>query len=335
MTKAPHLIFMITERCNCNCFFCSRNNLHASTTDPSLEQLIKAFNILYNEYPLSKLILSGGEPTLSKHFTEIVAYTTDLYKKVEIQSNGTLSTPIVDYIRPYMKKKLHLQVSLDGIAEFHNQIRGKNVFNQAINVIQSLDDVHDHITISMTVTPRNFQYSLKLAQELNDLRFRKLKVSIVHPQDPSTEELITNKEWNEFVDTLLPLCYYPVDISKLFDFEMMDDFLESGRIWNGTTNCGRGETHMYIQSNFNVLPCTCIPNSVGNLLEDNIGNIKERLAKSNDIVVSKESVCYTCKYRSICNGGCPGYSIKVFGKLGMGDIRCPIVRSKAAEMGLL
>ena len=120
---------MITERCNCNCFFCSRNNLHASTTDPSLEQLIKAFNILYNEYPLSKLILSGGEPTLSKHFTEIVAYTTDLYKKVEIQSNGTLSTTIVDYIRPYMKKNLHLQVSLDGIAEFHNQIRGKNVFN--------------------------------------------------------------------------------------------------------------------------------------------------------------------------------------------------------------
>ena len=100
-------------------------------------------------------------------------------------------------------------------------------------------------------------------------------------------EYYDEKEWNEFVDTLLPLCYYPVDISKLFDFEMMDDFLESGQIWNGTTNCGRGETHMYIQSNFNVLPCTCIPNSVGNLLEDNIGNIKERLAKSNDIVVSK------------------------------------------------
>ena len=36
----------------------------------------------------------------------------------------------------------------------------------------------------------------------------------------------------------------------------------------------------------------------------------------------------------MCNGGCPGLSLKVFGSEGMGDIRCPEVYNFAERQGL-
>ena len=39
--------------------------------------------------------------------------------------------------------------------------------------------------------------------------------------------------------------------------------------------------------------------------------------------LAEDSECQSCEYKKFCNGGCIGMSYHYFGKLGMGDIRCP------------
>lgn len=330
------IIFMITENCNCNCFFCSRNNLSRTFKTPNLKDIHKAFTLLSSEYPSSKLILSGGEPTLSKDFIKIVEYATSLFEKVEIQTNGTFCIDTANQLEPLLRKNLYLQFSLDGTQYMHDKIRGNGVFLKAITNIRNYKDVYEHISISTTVfSAYNISDVLSLAEYLNQLKFRRLTVSIVQPLNPKQERLIDCKDWNEFVDDLLPKCHYRVDISKLFDFDLMDSFLRSGSKWAGITNCGRGRTHIYVDTNLDVLPCTCMSYSVGNLLHDDYGIIKQRLEESNQIIISENSVCYNCKYKSICNGGCPGYSTKIFGSPNMGDIRCPKVKKHASSMGII
>lgn len=326
---------MITERCNCKCFFCSRNNLSKHHNEPSLEECCRAFDILSSAYPSSKLILSGGEPTLSKNIIPILNHVSPIFKKVEIQTNGTFSDQIAEKLKPYLNNNLFLQFSLDGTKDIHDWIRGEGTFDKVIKNLRCLQEYHSHLSISVTVTPLNMHSVLLLTNYLNAFKFRRLTISYVQPLDPCKEQIISNKTWNEFVNKLLLHCYYRVDISKLYDFSLMDKVLASNQKWNGIVNCGRGITHFYVSSNFDVLPCTCTNVRVGNVLEDDISFIKEKLALNERVSMNESAVCYSCKYLPICNGGCPGLSLKVFGTDNMGDIRCPKVYEFARANGFL
>ncbi len=326
---------MITENCNCRCYFCSRYNLSMHLQEPNIDDCIRALDVLYKAYPSSKLILSGGEPTISRNFLSILQYVSQKFEKVEIQTNGTFVKVVADEIKHYLNENVFLQFSLDGYGNEHDNIRGHGVFDKVVENIKYFEEYCSHLSISTTVTPSNIKNILSLSEFLNNLKFRRLSVSYVQPLNPRNEKIISNKTWNSFVDELLIRCYYRVDIIKFYDFALMKGFRDSGHEWEGIVNCGRGVTHFYVTPNFDVLPCTCTEYRVGNLLTDDITNIKNKLALSERVIVDKNSVCYGCEYVSMCNGGCPGLSLKVFGKENMGDIRCPKVRDYAVSRNLI
>lgn len=334
MKNRMSIIFMITDKCNCNCFFCSRKNLSLNHIEQDLDNYYHAFDVLSNAYPSSKLVLSGGEPTLSMNFLDILNFVTSRFEKIEIQTNGTFDKRVADILPPFLNKNVYLQFSLDGTCNMHDSIRGNGTFEKVIQNIKHFQKYSSHLSISTTVTPTNMCDVLELASYLNNLSFRRLTVSYVQPLNPLKDRMLSSITWNNFVDELLPLCYYRVDISKLYDFALWDNFLESHHSWNGVVNCGRGVNHIYVTSDFDVLPCTCTDYRVGNLLVDDIETIKFNLSIKQKVCINSASVCQTCKYLAICNGGCPGLSKKVFGVENMGDIRCPKVLKKAVSNGL-
>ncbi len=329
------IIFMITDHCNCKCFFCSRNNLSQHYNNPKFDDCCRVFDTLSHAYPLSKLVISGGEPTLSEDFFAILNYVTPLFDKVEIQTNGTFNKEIANQLKPLLSKNVYLQFSLDGGHEKHDSIRGHGTFQQVIENLQYLQKYHTHLSISTTVTPFNIEDIISLARYLNNFQFRRLTVSYVQPLNPIKERILSAYQWNQFVDDLLAQCFYRVDVSKLYDFNLMEKFLDSGKEWHGIVNCGRGITHFYVTPTFDVLPCTCTDFKVGNLITDSILDIKQKLAAKETVCINTASVCRDCKYLTICNGGCPGLSLKVFGSENMGDIRCPKVFEFATNKGLL
>lgn len=283
--------------------------------------------MLYHYDSDGVVTLTGGEPTMHPDFKEIVLRASQRFDRVCVTTNGSFGDDIARYLVPLMDKNVYLQISIDGTQEVHDAIRGNFAFECAVHNIKQMYDVSSHIAISTTVRKGLLHQIKELAIYFNNLSFHHWKVSQEQLQYPSKTNIILSDEWNAFVDELLPLCHFRVMVKKMFAFDIWNRYLKQ-RFHEDllNCNCGLGRNKVYITPEMDVMPCTCMDDNYGNLLRDTWEDIAIKLKSLGYVVPAKQSVCYTCMYKIICNGGCPGYSKKVFGVLNMGDIRCPYIK---------
>lgn len=142
-------------------------------------------------------------------------------------------------------------------------------------------------------------------------------------------DCIDISNWNVLVDNLISLCPFELRIKKLFDFSLLEflsrEKLEELKI-RKFSNCGGCRSKIYIYPDFLVYPCTCLTDfPIGDLKVNSYREIinSSRAAQFMNYTLDKESLCNQCKYVWFCNGGCIGCSYHYFGKIGMGDGRCP------------
>ena len=150
----------------------------------------------------------------------------------------------------------------------------------------------------------------------------------------SVEEVkkrLSIEEWNIFVDKIIHVTRNKMSIKKLFDFQLferMEKVLDSTVLSYAVKNCGFCSKKFYIYPDFSVRACTCMDDFIlGNLKHDSLSDILDSMNDKRRLLEIKEdSICFTCRWKKFCNGGCPGYSLYFNKKLGYGDIRCPKVR---------
>lgn len=299
--------------------------MHSS--DVQFDDFVTIINKCTHFFPEYNLILTGGEPFKNDSFFKMLRYACSQVKYITVTSNGSFLFEDTVHLKEYLAKgNVFLQLSLDGDAVLHDAIRGTGAYDSVIRNILELRDYSNRIVISTTVGKDNFQDVLTLAKQLNNYQFHHWKVSPLQLNNPlQIDDEINPSTWNRFVDKLLPLCKFRVHIKKLFDFDLMRRY-KNHNLTSSIRNCGFGLNKFYISSDFNVFPCSCVTESVGNILNENLERIYLRLRKIGTIIPKNNSVCSKCEYVNICNGGCPGYSYKCFGSYDMGDIRCPKVR---------
>lgn len=317
--------FILTNSCNYHCNFCIRANVSATLSgNMDYSNFRKVAELLYNANPDAMITLTGGEPTIYPDFKDVVDFSSHLFKKVCVTTNGSFDQDTAMFLEKYMRDNLYVQISLDGTKDFHNKLRGEHAFERAVASIRLFSNVWTHLALSTTVKRCEMDNIKELATYLNCLKFHHWKVSQEQVSHPTKETIIPTKEWNHLVENLLPLCQYRVTIKKMFAFDIWEKYTEDNHDISIARNCSLGNNKVYITPNFDVLPCTCMNYSCGNLLVDSVDVIRTRLNKLQIIEPDESSICYNCDYKRICNGGCPGYSMKVFGKYNMGDIRCPL-----------
>ncbi len=327
MLQPFYIYLMLTEDCNYKCDFCIRNNLTHNKKHISKEHIANALNVLHHEYPNAILVLTGGEPTIHPQFIEILNEAVSLFKYVQITSNGSFGEGVASIISNLLSDtNLFLQMSLDGTKETHDSMRGNGAFDKVMHNLSRMGNCWNKVGLAATVPPQNYEDIKQLAIYLNDFKFNSLKVISVVDHSDSFFKSFSNNRWNSLVDELLTLCNYNLIIQKILDFDLMNEVLNIDPHFKVMTNCGRGIQKIYVNSQMDVLTCTCLPETLGNILTDDFSEIKIRINQSSRIQISPESVCYKCQYLHICNGGCPGYSTHFWGKPNMGDIRCPIVK---------
>lgn len=327
--EKTQIYLVITRACNYACPFCIRKNLEERKTFADAQLIFSALEKAKRIFPNATLIVSGGEPTLHPDIKKIVDLATKHFEHVVIASNGSFDTGFANFIRTYLRTNLFLQMSLDGTSKVHNSIRGKNAYEKVVENLKLLEDVSRRITLSTTVSLMNYKDIPLLANALNDLKFACWKVSMA--QEDPTKPMLSCEKWNTLVDRILLTSRYQVLIKKMFDFSLFDKFIKNGKTSPAISNCGLGKNKMYITPDFDVELCSCFSNPIGNILKDDVSKIRENLLHYSQISVDPKSPCFKCKYQKICNGGCPGYSKKVFNQLNFGDIRCPRVQKYVDE----
>ena len=150
----------LTERCNSKCITCGlwkgrpTNELTNEEVKGALSQL--------RELGIRRIAFTGGECTLKKDLAEIIEYTREIgFTEIHINSNGLLLSQekAIALINSGLNS---IQISLDGIGEVHDTIRGvKGSYDKAIDTLKMLVRLRDttatdlQISIAMTILDLN------------------------------------------------------------------------------------------------------------------------------------------------------------------------------------
>lgn len=131
LVPPDHVYFSLTNRCNQRCKMCDIPNSPTKIGDELPTLKIKDIILQIEEMGIKQLIFSGGEPFLREDFLEILEFA--IFRNIEmvtVITNGTLLNDQI--IRKLVKLKLsHITISLDGLKDTNNKIRGNGVFEKA------------------------------------------------------------------------------------------------------------------------------------------------------------------------------------------------------------
>jgi len=176
-------VLAITYRCNAVCRMCDvwKTKVHKNELEPKY----------YAELPgsLRNINISGGEPFLNREIVKIieVIHRTCPKARIVISSNGYATKLILKCIKEIQKiyPKIAIRVSIDGIGEFHNYMRGRNDFFQhSIETVIKLKELKTlDLGISYTASDENIEQMLKVYKLASEMDIMYTFCGIAHSSE--------------------------------------------------------------------------------------------------------------------------------------------------------
>lgn len=115
----------LTYRCNLSCLHCPWHS--AKSEEISCSEWKEIIRQLY-QAGVRHLVFEGGEPTLRPDLSELVGFAGELEIYTTIATNGTRS------LEKYHPDRF--LISIDGLKDTHNQLRGEGSFEKALEQIE-------------------------------------------------------------------------------------------------------------------------------------------------------------------------------------------------------
>ena len=139
------LIFFISSVCNLRCEHCFYWKNLNKKDDLTVDEIIALSRELGS---IENLYLSGGEPFMRDEIAEICHHFIENNKvqQIYIPTNAFFTSKIVRSVREILQEKclklLAIEISLDGMPEFHNRFRGsERSFQKAIETYEALSEL--------------------------------------------------------------------------------------------------------------------------------------------------------------------------------------------------
>ncbi len=147
----------LTNRCNMMCKPCFTDaNQVGYVHEPGLQEIKTILDRAVSFKPRRQIIIlfSGGEPTLSPHFLEAVAYAKKIgFYRILAATNGIRFAQSEEFTRQAKEAGLHgTYMQFDGIGNERNRHRGvKNLFDVKVQAIENMARVGMKTTLVTTV----------------------------------------------------------------------------------------------------------------------------------------------------------------------------------------
>ena len=196
--RAPlQTVLFITDKCNLRCKHCSVYG-SAGYKQRSFEDIVADMRYSY-ELGSRFIDLEGGEPTLWKEGDRNINDLIDAALEIGFFSITVTTNAQQDFswIRPQS-----IWVSMDGVGEYHDRIRGEGTFTRLEENIRKSGK--KHICVNMVVNALNYE-SLDVAMEYakNNPAIEQISINF-HTPYPGTEYLMLPLEKKaELIDKVI------------------------------------------------------------------------------------------------------------------------------------
>lgn len=199
--------YKITHRCNLKCLHCPYWKREGDEAD--FEGVKDALRRLRSTGAVI-LIIEGGEPMLwrdgSKGIEDVISVADSLFPCVCMTTNGLM---------PFERLNLsRVWVSLDGVQEIHDKVRGTGVYSRVIANLRRVPGARGYV--SFTISALNYDCACELIRELKGL-VEGVTVQFYYPYNGLPDPLFVDVERRSaLLDQLITLKRqgYPVANSE-------------------------------------------------------------------------------------------------------------------------
>ena len=312
-------VWEFTLACNLRCLHCGSSAGRARPDELSTKEAFGLCEMLA-AVRCKEVCLMGGEPLLRDDFLSVAKCIKQLGMRLSVVTNGTLleeHARTLSLVEPEV-----VGISLDGMEETHERIRGADTWKTTIEGMERLRELDQQVTVITAVSKINYR----------DL--------------PRMRELLKGKNVNWQIQTAMPFGNFQrehtLDAEEFYATAL---FIAKERIreksqrmrivgahcygyhskvlpgcsWDG---CTAGRSTVGITSDGGIVGCLSMGND--RYIE---GNVRERSFK--DIWEDPRAFSYTrgfnvddlgencrrCRYGAKCGGGCSSVSLSLTGRL--------------------
>ena len=303
----------LTYRCNLSCRFCYAGcnctkmpESHEMTTD----QVKRVLEIIRYDAEVPSLSWTGGEPTLRHDLVELTRHAVGIGLRVNLITNGSnITKELAGSLKDAGLRSA--QVSLEGpdaqVHEALTQVPGS--FERTIKGVAVLKEAGIHVHTNTTVNRVNGPYLAGIVALAKKLGLDRLSMNMVIPcgSAPDAEVTITYTEMADLIGGVrsaarehgvefmwyspTPYCIFNPIAARL-----------------GGKSCAACDGLLSVAPNGDVLPCSSVPKSVGNLLKtkfDKVWNSRRALYWRGKRFA--HGICKKCPEFNLCTGACPIY----------------------------
>jgi selenobiotic family peptide radical SAM maturase len=292
----------ITHACDLHCKHCyDRSKRSPLTLKQAYGILNDLLNFCRSYHVKGHVCFTGGNPLLYPYFYDLYHEAAKRCFSTSILGNPAPREQIEEILA--IQKPNYYQVSLEGLPDYNDEIRGPGYFNRVIEFLGILRDLDISSTVMLTLNKDNINQVIPLADRLRGhadyFTFNRLSrvgegASLQLPglSDYAAflREYVEAAQRNPiigFKDNLINIIHHQRHVEP---FGGCTDY-GCGAAFNFITVLPDGEVHA----------CRKFPSPIGNILEQNITEIYE-----SDIAKRYREgsfACRSCDIRPVC-GGC-------------------------------
>ncbi len=296
----------ITQACDLHCRHCyDRSNRKSVSHSQGLQVLDHFYTFCRDNHVNGQVSFTGGNPLLHHHFFEFYREAVDRGFMVAILGNPTDRSTLEALIR--IRKPEFYQVSLEGLREHNDFIRGEGHYDRVIAFLARARAMSLYTMVMLTLTRDNCDQVLPLAEALRDhtdlFTFNRLAMmgegaALTAPPIETYQSFL--------IDYLQASRTNPIMSTKdsLFNIVLQNN---EQPLRGGCTGFGCGAAFNFVS----LLPdgelhaCRKLPSLLGNMYEKSLSDIyRSPLAERYR---EGSSACLHCRLHPVCRG-CPAVS---------------------------
>ncbi len=292
----------ITHACDMHCKHCYDRSKRSPLTLEQGYDILENFHAFCNAHHVrGHVCFSGGNPFLSPHFQALYEKAVAWGYSTSILGNPVPRAAVEEIIQIQMPT--YYQISLEGMPDHNDHIRGEGVYFRAIEFLGVLRDLHVTSGVMLTLTKENMHQVLPLGERLrghaDQFTFNRLS-----PVGEGADLLLPDSEAYQIF-----LAEYLQAMKTNPILRLKDNLLNPARyekdmsLFGGCTGygCGAAFSFLALLPDGEVHACRKFPSVLGNILTHSFfeiyySDLSQKYRKGS-------AACSDCTLLPVC-GGC-------------------------------
>jgi selenobiotic family peptide radical SAM maturase len=253
----------------------------------------------------ARISLTGGDPFLYPYFWDLYESIAKKGIQVSILGNPISSDEVKGLLE--IQRPLYYQVSLEGLKEHNDEMRGSGHFDQAVSFLRTAESFGLRTHVMLTLTKSNLDQVIPLGEFLRNKTCRFTFNRLSKTGEAVSLDMPSKNEYATFLKKYT-MARKENDVLGFKDnlFNILRQHFRRPLLPGCTgAGCGASFDFVALLPDGEVHACRKYPSPIGNITNSNLTEVYESAEARR--YRRGAAACRKCRIRNAC-GGCPAVS---------------------------